>query len=687
MFISPRQYLPVLLLSLPSAASWAVGLEDMKLAANWECKVITEQDDIWLKTYFKGQPQFDYRIGAGGSIAEMRSLKGKKPQALLAPSPYGRLADQQVQWTAIAQNLSRKLPNVPASGWQYQVAQGVAYDNLYVPTVAVLVKSSGCQVDVFSIPKEQYRPEQRTQWQGSFPNLTSYRIVGAGALALRQVVRISGARVEGKPAALTNLRLQTSLPLAKNLFNTLGLGLDTEQQPRRSFGIGTSLPAFADWKQDKSDPLLLAYDAKGLADKTGLLFGGSSQAPCRQSDTGCEDFGEQRLNLFEASNSLNLLPSTLLPSVTPGDMLDQTLLLYPHYGLQTLSRPDLNWLLVQIPRPRLVPAGQQKAAGLSVIAAKLAFFEDTPGLRSNHLARALNLNNLPQQLTQANTGGADDTATYYRLSAVSSSQLLDIADASLDDGAPSLQSPFRSNAARHQRWSLSRDVSGNFSIGNQFSGKCLEAEDSSKKPGIQVQQFSCHNGSSQKWTLRPLITGQWEIMATSSNLCLDAAGGSREAGAAMQLWPCNGRDQQKWVIDEVDHKGKPTGRRFHPFSEGAFSGPRLTQGSRDNRYWTTSAVLPASYGSLGSWGLAAANSNGARPVYECRNGDNNFLSLDAGCENQTYTGITDWLYATPVPGALPLYRCKQRESGAYFVANNRNCDGQTLDKLLGFVMR
>lgn len=681
--MTPRRYSAVLLLPFFSSGSWSAGLEEMKLAPEWECKVITEQDDIWLKTYFKGQAQFDYRIGAGGSVAEMRALKGSKPLALLAASPYGRLADQQVQWTVIGEKLSRKLPNVPASGWQYQVAQGIAHDNLYAPTVAILVKPSGCQVDVFSIPKEQYRPEQRAHWQGSFPNLTSYRIVGAGALALRQVVRISGARVEGKPLTLGNLRLQTSLPLAKDLFNTLGLGLDKQPAPVRSFAVGSGLPAFADWKQDKSDPLLLAYNSKGLADKPGLILGSSNQAPCRQGGNSCEDFGEQRLNLFEASNSLNLLPSTLLPGVTPGDMLDQTMLLYPHYGLQTLSRTDLNWLMAQIPRPRLVPVGQQKMVGLSVIAAKLAFFEDTPGLRSNHLARALNLNSLPPQLTQS-----DDSATqYYRLSVVSSSQLLDIADASLDEGAPTLQSPFRSQATRHQRWALNRDISGNFSISNLYSGKCLEAEDSSNKPGIQVQQFSCHQGSSQKWTLRPLITGQWEIMATGSKLCLDAAGGSREPGAAMQLWPCNGRDPQKWVIDEVGTTGKPTGRRFHPFNEGTFSGPRLTQGMQGNRFWTTSAVLPAGFSKQGSWGLADSNTDGTRAVYECRNGENNFLSLDAGCENQTYTGITDWLYATPIPGALPLYRCRQRESGAYFVANNRNCDGQTLDKLLGFVMR
>ena len=74
--MTPRRYSAVLLLPFFSSGSWSAGLEEMKLAPEWECKVITEQDDIWLKTYFKGQAQFDYRIGAGGSVAEMQQTTG-----------------------------------------------------------------------------------------------------------------------------------------------------------------------------------------------------------------------------------------------------------------------------------------------------------------------------------------------------------------------------------------------------------------------------------------------------------------------------------------------------------------------------------------------------------------------------------------------------------------------------------
>ena len=674
-----------LLLLVASPTLLAAGLDEQKLAPGWECRVTSDRDDIWLKTLYKKQPQFDFRIGAGGSLAEIRQLKGKKPQALLATSPYGRLADQQVQWSLAAEKLVRKLPGVPASGWTYQVAQGLGYDNGYAPTVAVLVNEDGCQVDIYATPKEQYRPEQRGVWQGSFPNLTRYRVIGPGALAVRQVLRVSGAKADGKLTALENVRLQTSIPLIKPQFNQIGLGLDIHHQPKRSYRIGASFPAFADWSQDKSDPLLLAYDSKSLSERAALIVGSSSQPPCRQTASGCNDYGELRLNLFEATGTLTLLPATLLPTLNTGDMVDQSYLLYPAQGIGAAEHETLSWMQAQVPRPRVVPADQISSAKLGVIAAKLAFFEDAPGLRSNRLGRALNLNNVPEQLVQE--APALESSPPYRFSVVSSSQLLDIADASADDGTPALQAPYRAIAELHQRWSLLRDISGNFSIVNRDSGKCLEPENGAKVARTQIQQNTCHNGNSQKWSLRPTITGHWEIANAPSGLCLDAANGSREPGAPMQLWPCNGRDPQRWKIEEVDDNGKLNGKRFHPFTEGGFSGPRLSQGRNGNAWWVTSAALPPGYSAQSSWALALPRSPGARPLHECRRGDNNFVSNSVECEGATYNGITDWIYNAPLPGALPLYRCIDRDSKAYFLANSKLCEGQTLDQVLGFVLR
>ncbi len=678
----------LLLVSTIGPTGYAAGLDEQALAPGWECRVVTERDDIWLKTYHQGQPQYEYRIGAGGSLADVRQVSGKKITPLFATSPLGRLADQQMQWTLQAESLSRKLPGVPASGWTYQVGQGIAWDNALAPTVAAMVLESGCQIDVFATPQEQFRREQRVIWQGVFPALTRYRIVGPGALSIRQVVRISGAKADGKQISLDTIRFQTSLPLLKSPFTAVGLGLGAQHIPDRSYRFGPGFPAFADWPIDKANPLLVAFDHRAPQERTSVTLGISPQKPCRFGPQGCtETFGDSRVNLFEASGTLTVLPSLQFPKLGVGDIIDQSLLLLPATGLTAAHHDSITWLQAQIPQPRVVPVDQVKAAGLSVIAAKLAFFEDAGGLRSNRLARAIALNSVPLDLLQPATQPASVDEPAYRLSVMSSAQLLDIADASKDDGAPALQAPYRPVTAINQRWQLQRDANGNFSLINRWSGMCLEPENSSKNAQAQVQQKPCHNGISQKWNLRPTATGHWEIANALSHLCLDADNGNRKPGAPMQQWPCNGRDQQRWKIEEVDPQGKSSGKRFQPVTDSGFVGARLTMGKQGDAWWSSSAALPPGYVLQASWGLAVPRSEGARPVYECRSGDNTFLSLQSDCEGQRSNGVTSWIYNAPIPGSLPLYRCIERESKAYYLSNDKQCEGEQTDRILGFVLR
>ena len=181
-------------------------------------------------------------------------------------------------------------------------------------------------------------------YKAAFPNLTALprdrpRCAGGAAV----VLRVSGAKGGWKTDCTETVRLQTSIPLIKPQFNQIGLGLDIHHQPKRSYRIGASFPAFADWSQDKSDPLLLAYDSKSLSERAALIVGSSSQPPCRQTASGC-NYGELRLNLFETTGTLTLLPATLLPTLNTSDMVDQSYLLYPAQGIGAAEHETLSWM-------------------------------------------------------------------------------------------------------------------------------------------------------------------------------------------------------------------------------------------------------------------------------------------------------------------------------------------------------
>jgi Ricin-type beta-trefoil lectin domain-like/Ricin-type beta-trefoil lectin domain len=88
--------------------------------------------------------------------------------------------------------------------------------------------------------------------------------------------------------------------------------------------------------------------------------------------------------------------------------------------------------------------------------------------------------------------------TYYNLVANHSNQCLDVAGASLANGAQ-VQQANCGRAIDHQLWSLTENDDGYLTITNKRSGKCLDVENVSTAENAKVQQFSCNNGPNQRW--------------------------------------------------------------------------------------------------------------------------------------------------------------------------------------------
>jgi hypothetical protein len=80
--------------------------------------------------------------------------------------------------------------------------------------------------------------------------------------------------------------------------------------------------------------------------------------------------------------------------------------------------------------------------------------------------------------------------------------------------------------------------------------------------------------------------------------------------------------------------------------------------------------------------------NGATlPLYGCKNGDSDyFISLDVNCEGRRVLGKNGYAYAGTVPRAdmLPLYRCYTGTD--HFATSDPKCEGQTTEKLLGYIL-
>lgn len=129
-------------------------------------------------------------------------------------------------------------------------------------------------------------------------------------------------------------------------------------------------------------------------------------------------------------------------------------------------------------------------------------------------------------------------------------------------------------------------------------------------------------------------------------------------------------------------------------SEGRLGYVRRTQDALQRAYspsadthYVTSAAIPPGWFSEFVLGFVLKRAGGGRvALYSCRAGSNDqFLSLDAGCEGQTRLGQEGWLFTAPPAGVptSPLYRCVRPGIG-HFASTQANCEGQKTEALLGF---
>ena len=99
-----------------------------------------------------------------------------------------------------------------------------------------------------------------------------------------------------------------------------------------------------------------------------------------------------------------------------------------------------------------------------------------------------------------------------------------------------------------QKWWVSYDSEGLATITNVASGKVLDAQWGSSRPGTNVAQWSNNGSRAQKWKIVTGDKGRITIVsALDSSIVLGISGARRSAGANVQLWTANGSDAQSFA--------------------------------------------------------------------------------------------------------------------------------------------
>ncbi|MEU4426693.1 RICIN domain-containing protein [Actinoplanes sp. NPDC024001] len=103
---------------------------------------------------------------------------------------------------------------------------------------------------------------------------------------------------------------------------------------------------------------------------------------------------------------------------------------------------------------------------------------------------------------------------------------------------------YAGNGGPNQRWTLTRQSDGTYSLANLESGLCADVADGSTAAGARVIQWPCTAGANQRWRFTRLADGTYTVASAGSGLLLTTASSAdgalvtqqRDTGAVLQRW-------------------------------------------------------------------------------------------------------------------------------------------------------
>lgn len=150
----------------------------------------------------------------------------------------------------------------------------------------------------------------------------------------------------------------------------------------------------------------------------------------------------------------------------------------------------------------------------------------------------LRLTNLDALAEVARRGGVPLTARH-------SGKVLDVAEASMEPGAPVIQ--FRGIDQPNQRFRIEPVRADLVRVVAVHSGLVLDVADASFDDGAPLVQFPFHGGDNQLFRLEP-INGDLVLVAAHSGKVLDVAGVSKKNGAPVTQFSRNFQANQQWFF-------------------------------------------------------------------------------------------------------------------------------------------
>lgn len=132
---------------------------------------------------------------------------------------------------------------------------------------------------------------------------------------------------------------------------------------------------------------------------------------------------------------------------------------------------------------------------------------------------------------------------------------------------------------------------------NGGSGKAIDVPGGGTADGVQLIQWSRHDGNNQRWRFTS-VSGGWTLTNIATGKCLDVPGGTTTAGARLQQWTCNSTVAQRWTAQSAGGSAftltsAASGLVIQPFGDGTADNVGIVQGGVEGNAferWTLNQV-------------------------------------------------------------------------------------------------
>lgn len=332
-------------------------LEDTPIGANWSCEIASDEGVLVMRTINADVPQFELRVGAGGSITSIHDIPVddmmNPPTELLEA---GLITERVTQWTTSSSSVSYDHPDLLPFEDSYKINQAGNSAGAFSPTVSVTVDFGACVIDVYSVPQDQWFSELDPFINNKLSMRTRIKMIGNGRVFVRRTMLVDRVVLEGVTAEFTNFTLDAPNFIDIDPFAHLAYTV-SEQGFAETFKSIGDIPTENDQAVDLTSGYIAMLDVNDQESYAmGIIYG--TKEVCRASLGECEFAGSHQLSLREfLGEYVRLIPSLRLQNLEEGAIIDASAVLLMQRATSTAFGVNINDWAESIDQPVVLPPG------------------------------------------------------------------------------------------------------------------------------------------------------------------------------------------------------------------------------------------------------------------------------------------------------------------------------------------